>query len=964
MEPTGRLRFVGRKAELGELDAELRRATGGELRCVLLLADPGMGKSRLAAELLSRHRREVIGLRARAYAFGRTTSFGLWAEALEGHLRGLDPGAIRQLCDGFATDLAVLLPSVAVADVPAQTNPPRPRLLAGIAFLLEKLAQHVPVVLLFDDVHLADASSWEAFNYVARNLRHARLLLLAVARPGELAGQQVPTEITLALEQEEILRRLSLGPLDRPQLGDLARAVLNAPASDALVDWLDSRSRGIPLFAIGLLRALLEEGGELSAPRLQRIPEGLGERIGIWVAQLSDLERATLEAIVVLGRRTELGDVADITKRSVDQLAPVLERLLQARLITEDEQPGMVMYEVAHPLIQEAIYQAMGAARRRALHRLAARMLMQSSRLADAAPHFAWSAKLGDEEAIDALVKAVTLAESRGLYREALPILEALLGLLPTGDQRWLRVVDVMARQADWVTDHMGDAFAHTGVRAMREIEHVLAGSPDLHLQGLVQFRLASFLAWGTGDLDAARQAVERALALFENAGDRSLSLLAANERAWITGLAGDLSGQEQAARRVAETAGAAKETVPMMQALSNVGRAALLAGRFPVAEDALRNSIAIARAEGKVYRLSWNLSGLAWSFALAGQMTQAQALLVESKQENADYRESLVLEIGAHVQWMAGDFAGCVGAALESAAWHADHPSRRRAAAMAMAAMAAAEMGQLDRAAAYLEVASRVFQERDWYWASHICTWATGTLTSRNRSTASASKLLSSAANRLLAMGALPYAAFVLVDLCDAASQTGDRATIERAVDELAAIAKQLDRDLYRALSALARAVAEIGNNVRNSPIVAARESVALLENSHYSAFLGRALFALGRALSPTDRGAATQALERAASVFVSCGAQVRRDECLEALSALGHRGRRAVAATLGPESLTRREREVVRLAADGETGHAIARRLFISERTVETHLENAYAKLGVGSKLELVRRAGELKL
>lgn len=966
MEPSGRLRLVGRAAELGELEAELRRVAGGELRCVLLLADPGVGKSRLAAELLSRHRREVLGLRARAYPFGRTTSFGLWVEALEGHLRTLDRDVVRQLCDGFADDLAALLPSVAVANASVHEHPARHRLLAGLAFLLENLAERTPVVLLLDDVQLADASSWEAFNFIARNLRNARLLLLAVGRPGELAGQQIPTEITLALEQEEVLRRLPIEPLDHAKLRNLARAVLNGPAPDALVDWLSSHSRGVPLFAIGLLRALLEEGSDLSAPRLDRLPEALSDRIGVRVAMLSDLEQATLEAIVVLGRRTELSDVAEITRRPLDQLAPVLERLLQARLITEDEQPRMVRYEVAHPLIQEAIYQAMGAARRRALHRLAARMLMQSGRLADAAPHFVRSAKAGDEEAIDALIQAVNQAESRGLYREALPILEALLELLPSGDRRWLRVVDVMARQADWVTDHMGDAFAHIGVRAMREIERVLAGSPDLHLQGLVQFRLANFLAWGTGDLEPAQRAVERALALFENAGDRSLSLLAANERAWIIGLAGNLGGQEEAAREVVETARASGETIPMMQALGNMGRAALLAGRFEVAEDALQSSIATARAEGKLYRLSWSQSALAWSNALAGHMTQAQALLAESKRENPDYRESLVLEVSAHVQWMAGDFARCVGAALESAAWHADHPSRRRAAAMAMAAMAAAEMGQLDRAAAYLEVATPVLQGRAWYWASHVYTWATGTIAARNGTAVSAIGLLSNAADGLLGMGALPYAAFVLLDVCEVASGAGNRAMAERAIDQLAAIANQLDRDLYHGLSALARAEAELasGVGVSRSALVPARESVGMLENSQYSAFLGRALYVLGQALSPGDRAAATAALERATSVFVSCGASLRRDMCLQALSALGHRGRRAVAASLGPEGLTRREREVARLAANGESGKAIARHLFISERTVETHLENVYAKLGVSSKLELVRRVAEFSL
>ena len=80
--------------------------------------------------------------------------------------------------------------------------------------------------------------------------------------------------------------------------------------------------------------------------------------------------------------------------------------------------------------------------------------------------------------------------------------------------------------------------------------------------------------------------------------------------------------------------------------------------------------------------------------------------------------------------------------------------------------------------------------------------------------------------------------------------------------------------------------------------------------------------------------------------------------------LRSLGGTGRRAAAAVTGPGSLTRREREVARLAAQGQSARDIAAQLFIGERTVETHLANAYAKLGVTSKLDLVRRAVELGL
>jgi DNA-binding CsgD family transcriptional regulator len=87
-----------------------------------------------------------------------------------------------------------------------------------------------------------------------------------------------------------------------------------------------------------------------------------------------------------------------------------------------------------------------------------------------------------------------------------------------------------------------------------------------------------------------------------------------------------------------------------------------------------------------------------------------------------------------------------------------------------------------------------------------------------------------------------------------------------------------------------------------------------------------------------------------------------VRREETLALLAGLGSRGRRKMADLIGPGSLSAREREVARLASEGCSAREIAERLFIGERTVETHLANAYAKLGVTSKLDLVRRASEL--
>ena len=115
----------------------------------------------------------------------------------------------------------------------------------------------------------------------------------------------------------------------------------------------------------------------------------------------------------------------------------------------------------------------------------------------------------------------------------------------------------------------------------------------------------------------------------------------------------------------------------------------------------------------------------------------------------------------------------------------------------------------------------------------------------------------------------------------------------------------------------------------------------------------------------SPGRTGSGPRAeLSVAVELFDRHGAAIRRDQAARALDRLGRRGRRALTAVGGPQSLTRREREVVGLAISGLTAREIGERLFVGERTVETHLANVYAKLGIGSRVDLLRIAERLDL
>jgi DNA-binding CsgD family transcriptional regulator len=946
-------KLVGRGAELADLRRELQHAAAGEFRIVLLLADAGIGKTRLAREFLARRHAGVAGLSARAHPLGETASFGVWSEALESHLRGLPPDEVTKLCAGLLDDLAGLLHSVAAVRGSAGGEPSRLRLLEGLAVVLSNLAQRAPVVVFLDDVHLADVSSWEALGYLAGTIADARVLVLAAARPAELVENRDAMPIVLRLEQDGGLRRLELLPLDSVALAELAGAALDDVPSPALVDWLAERSRGNALFALGLLQALVDEGADLSAPALRSLPEQLTERVAVSLSDLDETALATLELFAAVGRRLELREVVALTGPPADQLTPILELLVRSRLAAEQERGRELTYELAHPLIQEAIYQRMGAARRRGLHRKIGRMLLAAGRLGEAAAHFARSAEVGDDEAIAALRDAVRQAEERGAYREALTILDALVELVPAGDERWLGVLEALSWEAEWVVDHRADAHALLGIKAMRAIEGMLETSPDPAPRAAVKFRLASFLGWGTGDLDEAERACAEARSLFELAGDHRSALLAENELAWLAGLRGDYATMRAIGERVVETADAMDHRFAIIQGLTATAQASFFRGRFAETEAEHRRAIASAREEGKIYRAITSLTTLACSLAAEGRADEALRLVEEAKAESPVWRESLLPEWEAIVHWFAGDFRTALASAQEAAAQLVGELGKRRALGSAFAALSAVEAGQGDEARRHLTKVRRALGERDFLCIGHVANHAERLLAWQEGMPSDALAGLRDGVERTLSTGAEPFAAIALVDLAELAAEQGEAEFSEEATRQLEEIAGRIDRDLYRGLAALAAGW--------SGDAGAAERSVKLLSRTACRAFQARALDAYGRSLTDADR---VDALQRAALVFDACGALWRRDRTHQQLRNLGASGWKAVAAAHGPASLSRRERQVARLAAEGRTASEIAEQLFISKRTVESHLAHVYAKLGMRSRLDLWRRASELAL
>jgi len=953
------LALVGRETELEELESEYERAAAGELRAVLILGDGGLGKTRLAAELARRHASSSVCLSARAYPLGATASLGLWVEALEQHMRSLEPDALVELCGSSVEDLAALLPSVAAINPSLGLAPtPLVRQLAALANLLARLSETTPLVIVLDDVHLADGSSWEALNYLTRNLPDHSILIVLAARPVELAESRVGSDVLHALEQEGVLRRFPLQPLARADVARLAQGFVNAAdIGPVLVDWLMQRAQGSPLFAIGLLRALLDEGGDPADPQLQSLPEDLAERVTARLRALGPNERATLELVAVLGYRVELSDLEHISDRDLESLGESLGELVRLRLVHEEDRGREVLYEIAHPLMQEAIYAGLGAARRRALHRHAARCLVQSGRLGAAAPHFVRSSARGDPEAVAALCDALRQAEGLEHHRESIGLLSALLEMLPQGDRRWLDVFDALDWQAEWVVEHRLDATVDVGVRAMRTIEQLAELSDDRVRRASVKIHLASFLAWGTGETASATELVADAQSHFDAAGEKRRALLAANEMGYLRGIAGDAEEHERIAREVLVAAEAIDDGPVMLQAICSLNWALQLSGRISESLDLMQRGLDLARQEARPYRITYLLAQRGYALALLGHIPEARAALADAVAANPAYLDTLLPDFAASVHWLTGYLHDSVAAVSQSVAGVSEI-SQRRMMGVSVALVAAIELGST-APADYLYGLLDSAWHADWWAHSDMARWAIGVRAWSRADVTDAKAELVAASRRLVGNGMGLHARFALFDLAELALETSDETTAV-AVDEMMDKLGPADGAPLAALATVTRGATHLCAGM-GVDLDAMRDAAGELAGCGWKLHHARALVTLGRALAGSDNQAALDCWTAAIAAFGACDAGARRDATLQLLDRLGPRGKRVRTSTTGPGALTSRELEVVQLAIEGLATREIGERLFIGRRTVETHLTNAYAKLGIRSRVELVRIADQ---
>ena len=437
--------FVGRGPELAELSAGLGDALAGRGRVFLLQGEPGIGKSRLADEVVSRAKaRGAHVLIGRCWEAGGAPAYWPWTQSLRAYVRAVEPGDVRRQLGASAAEVAQIVPQLheLFPGLPepetVDSEAARFRLFDSTASFLMRAAAERPLVLVLDDLHAADEPSLLLLQYVASSLEDSRILIVGTFRDLDPTVQE-PLEGTLAeLGRSPVTRRIPLSGLDREEVAQLAELTASTTPTDRLVAELYAETEGNPLFVSEIVRLLAAEGrlGSEAAGKIP-IPETIREVIGRRLRTLSGECRRVLSLGSVFGREfglVALERTADYT--GIDKLLSVLDEAITARVV--EELPGSFgRLRFGHALTRDSLYEEIPATHRARLHLRVAEVLETlyagnvEPHLAELAHHFSLAVPAArPERAIEYGQRAGDQALALLAYEEAARLYELALHVL------------------------------------------------------------------------------------------------------------------------------------------------------------------------------------------------------------------------------------------------------------------------------------------------------------------------------------------------------------------------------------------------------------------------------------------------------------------------------------------------------------------------------------------------------
>jgi class 3 adenylate cyclase/tetratricopeptide (TPR) repeat protein len=433
--------FVGRQREVETLVVALDDAIAGRGRVIMLVGEPGIGKTRTALELAHHASlRPARVLWGRCYEREGAPPYWPWVQAIREYVRSEDPERLRAVMGGGATDIVEIvedlrdrLPDHGFRASIQDPKQARFRLFDSIATFLRNAAALRPVMLVLEDLHAADSGSLLLLEFVANELVGTRLLLVGTYRDVEVVRHHPLAKTLAELARAQPVERILLRGLSQAETSRFVEVRSGVAPPPGLVTTLYAQTEGNPLFVAEIVRLLVEEGHLAPGVPVNggglrlRIPDGVREVIGQRVNRLSEPCNRALTIAAVIGRGFRFDQLQPLVdKLTDDQLVDALEEGLASRLI--EEMAGTVgHYQFSHALIRETLVGELSTARRVRLHARVAEVLEQfyggdaEDHAAELAYQFAEAGSvLGPEKAVRFSHLAGEQAIAAHAYEEAI----------------------------------------------------------------------------------------------------------------------------------------------------------------------------------------------------------------------------------------------------------------------------------------------------------------------------------------------------------------------------------------------------------------------------------------------------------------------------------------------------------------------------------------------------------------
>ena len=951
--PEGTGVLVGRRVEWDQLRAALSGLEGRGQGVIQIAGEQGIGKTRLIAEVCAEaEQRRYLVFSGRAIEFDPGGAFGVFVDAMDDYLASLERRDLDDLVVEVA-ELAWVFPALArlvehqLGTMPAE----RYRAHQAVRMLLDTLSRRRPVVLTLDDLHWADAASVELVSYLLRRPPRGRVLTVMAFRPAQLPK---PFEAVLDTStRAPRVVRLDLDPLSP----DEARQLLDPDFAPAVRNELYRLSGGNPFYLESLARAASVVGvrppSVNGAVVIASVPVAVQRALTDELAALSLRAHALLQGAAVVGDPFDVGLAATVGEVSAGDELSALDELLAAGVVLPSATP--LRFGFRHPLLRHAVYESAPAGWRIGAHaRAAATLATLGASATSRAHHVERSAHPGDTAAVAVLLEAGDATIGRApataalWYEAALRLMlespagrprrrEVLMALAPalaaTGrleESRaaLLEALELVAPDDDATRLSLVARCANVELLLGRHrdadtrLHRALADPPDPLSADFAALHIAHSLASRyEGAFERMRDSAQDAYSAATACGHRALQACAATLLAHaqaevpragtgdeVIGLAATLVDQLSD-----------EELATAIDAALIIGRTEIHVDRFDDATRHLERGLTVARDTGQGQLLVPLMLGRVVLFCVQGHLPEASEL-VDSAVE-AGRLSGLAQLIAWPLQtqcWVVTD-RGDVEAALECG-----EESLRLARELDqrwILALAGATLGTTRLEAGEPETCRRHLLDAaggpdlPFMSIQHRC-WAYEVLTRAE-----------------IALGRVEDAEGWAARAAAAAIPARPRATAA-ALQAQAAVRLATDDASSAAELALNAALTADAVGAR---VVAGRSRT----------LAGRALCRAGRELDAIDH------LERAESDLSACGAGRYADEAARELRQLGRRVARTGRRSTGSEvQLSRRELEIAALVADGKTNREIAAELFLSNRTVESHLSRVFAKLGVSSR------------